>query len=332
MPDCKRSIFYNVVTTENQTTELLKNLLIKYEYFKKEFVAQIVEDETGSVPVNDRDISTQRSNGAGILDLEIKNDRLHIIIEIKKRPETALTENQPYNYLDSLFDNVPDQSGRYFAFLIPIRYKHKKECEDSLNDYCQKKGVDRNRTKILYWENIIKILRDESFKTDVLLNEFCSLLKSWYGAPVQFTVKEVERVYNDKDIPRIVKKLHAVVDGVKKLLESDYSIKDCMDYEQYGIDISEKNGQYLLYFGLWLQCWANRGTALCYGVSEKKNKGDTVKIFKSRPDEMPLVEELEEDVIWHVRGIPEKMLGMIDCAEVIAKHIDDVLRDLSSTR
>lgn len=95
-----QDVFYNLVTNENSTTQLLSNLL-QFDDFRAVFLGLILP---GVVPseVVWGDIDTQIAyDNCGLSDIRIRNKSVLAPIEVKVGRHTDCTENQPKGYIVS---------------------------------------------------------------------------------------------------------------------------------------------------------------------------------------------------------------------------------------
>lgn len=123
------NVFYNLVTDENSTTELLCNLM-RFTAFRRPLLARFLSD-TCACKVSWEDIDTQvHLPNCGCPDLLIENDELLALVEVKVKQNQGLTDNQPEGYFAFLLQNHAPQ--RWLVFLVPKRWEHLQSLEDRL--------------------------------------------------------------------------------------------------------------------------------------------------------------------------------------------------------
>lgn len=324
MKKTRNNIFFNVVKSEDQTTELLRNFL-QFKIFRDNFLNFFLENNKLINSIEDDHLETQvfLSNNNGRPDLIIANEKIKILIEVKIN-NVDLTENQPegyFNHLLSLDKNIE----KWLVFLVPNDYINEKDIDCKIKKLRATSNQIDIHTKILYWQDIIDIIdKKELTEISAYIAEFYDLLKSWFTSEI--IIFDREEVYSmfSKDIPERLLKLFRIVDYVKKSNSRIYSVRAVKDEEEYGIYFKDSDNKTFLFFGIWYDFWKKYSKPLCYGIDlkkyDKKVKEKFTQLFDGK------YEDFED---WRATWIDEKAFFAKNTAELIAKQIEDVLNQLS---
>jgi hypothetical protein len=128
-----------------------------------------------------------------------------IIFEVKNKVYATLTDNQPKKYLEYLKATVKDGNyNSHLMFLIPKNYAFKEKIRQSWKNYSD---VDK---QLLYWEDFVKTLKDE---TDAHVKAFYDFCVYWFDlGQIHFTEDEME-LMKDKSllVPSLMAKLELMV-------------------------------------------------------------------------------------------------------------------------
>jgi len=258
------NVFYNLVTDENSTTELLCNLM-RFEAFRLSFLRLFLSDAAAS-DLHWDDIDTQVELPSGCRpDLQIKNERFIALIEVKVSPGLGLTQNQPTAYIEYLLSE--DFPERWLVFLVPKAWAHRSSLNLLLEGNAG--GV---HTQIVYWEDIVNAIeRDNLGATNEFLNEFCQLLVARVAArPVTFSAKEVPMLFST-EVPTALSKLQQLIDGVRgrgTVYKVQPSASKALCPTEYGMYFRDSLGKDVFWFGVWTKFWMENNRPLCFGVSE----------------------------------------------------------------
>ncbi len=251
------NIFYRVADSEVPFTELFCNLM-SYQVFRNSVFEKIIGEKYNCKYLEYDDFSTQfrLPNQYGQPDICIKNDDIEILIEIKIN-NSALTKNQPVNYLNHL---KTQNKKTLLVFIIPPKYSHKETLVSRFN------GTPDCNYKIITWNDILNDLKESGIHDiNKIISEFTNLLTSWFNPEVT-TFNPVEITYMfSNSIPTILEKLYAIVDSTK-----DATAPICKSNKgqsrEYGLNFQNKDGEHFLYFGVWNDFWQKHDKPLIYGV------------------------------------------------------------------
>lgn len=315
----KKNIFYNLINSEDATTELLCNLL-QFKTFRELFLSIFLKkEEIMEIDFDDIDTQLYLMNEKYKPDLVISNEKIEIIYEIKTSLQTGLTKNQPMGYLKYL-KTIKDKK-KWLILLIPKGYRYEKEwintTEESLKNYSDK---DIN-TDILYWEDILeKIKENEIDRINVYFKDFVEILEDFYIVkPINFIDSEVTLMFT-KTVADIITKLYETVDLVEK-----YNIKNVKkiikktNTIEYGLYFKNDEGKEILYFGVWYDFWKTHKKPICYGVYKDYSKEVISKFIKYHKDKI-----IEHDD-WIMSYISKEEFNKENAADAICKLVEQVL-------
>jgi hypothetical protein len=262
------NVFFNLVTDENSTTELLCNLM-RFSAFRTPFLRQFLSETVASEVTGD-DFDTQVDLGAcGRPDLRIRNKDLVALIEVKVTTGLSLTANQPAGYAEFLTkQNAPE---RWLVFLVPKLWIPLDGLKKSLSTI-----VNSVHTHIIHWEDVTEIIETNDLGAlNPFLNDFYKLLMARIAPKsVVFTTKEIVMLFT-KEIPAALSRLQQVVDGVRDR-STTYKVKPSSSRSlcpsEYGMYFHDTQDRVVLWFGVWTDFWESNGTPLCFGVTENSSE------------------------------------------------------------
>ncbi|HET7115763.1 MAG TPA: hypothetical protein VFI29_04705 [Hanamia sp.] len=257
-----KNIFYNVIKTENQFSQLIVNMLNAEEDIKKiiqKFLFPNEENELDSVHTQLR-----FEEGQPDIIFKLKNGE-EVIVEVKTQDST-LTFNQPEGYVPLLSKN----NNKYLFFLIPKYYKHKSEIEERFEKIEKKEGVC---LKILYWNALINNLKKLDIKSD-LIYELINHLDEKFGYDnINFKPDEIKYMETN-DIPDKVLKLNEAVNSLAK----SFAYKDLIWDNKIDAGYGDGYGFWYknsIWFGYWFELWSEEKASLIIMVNQ--NVVDEVK-------------------------------------------------------
>jgi len=294
----RKSIFEDVIRNENSLTILLCIFLRYNKSFREKFLQKIFKGKIP--PVDSEDINIQfNTKKYGRPDIIIKNDKLCILLEIKKEPWTELRRSQPRKYIDYLKEknNQIIQCFKRVILLCPRNYWHQEQWEKGCND---KKWINFH---IIYWNDIKQIIQKNKNYNDSLFGEFYNFLEVRY-MDIKFTKG---KLLNKTDVPEMMEELSKIVKIIHEFIISHYSIhpdyysdrdrfEDGYDYK------SDKNGRDILYWGIWYKFWKKQYTPLCFGVCETWDNKQVVKLFRETYRKCKKIYENDKE-IWYMEPI-----------------------------
>lgn len=300
-----RSIFYKVATKEDHYTQLLCNLMQRSDDFRLAVLNKFLGDNSLASQIRADQIDTQIPFGKqGRPDVVVESPILRAAIEVKLDRRRPCTDNQ-------LPPDAEDLSGycsflsegrsaiRRLWFLVPGAWSFLQETDARLKAFKERQpSID---SRIVLWEDILALLKQEQFSRDPLLVEFRLLLEAEFRS-VQFTRKEIEMMTDAAMNTRVIFKASYVVDGIAKECKKEEFSFDGPKHdnlgEQYGLEFYRKargsqgrDASYFFWFGIWSPVWEKHGKAVCFGISHKQAE---LKVFLQAYSG-PTVEHVPED-------------------------------------
>jgi hypothetical protein len=273
------SIFHKLVMNEDSHTQLLCNLMEQRRDFRRVFLGLILSPAFASEI--DQNIRTriEVQPNCGRPDLIIQSDRVSALVEVKIRISQGCTPNQPEGYFQALLQET--RSSRWLVFLVPRGWEHVQETEGSLDRLKKVRPNAGIETKIVYWEEVLRIIEGSDPNTrDPFVEEFRKLLTERFG-PLTFSTEELRMSFSG-DFPlafRAVRKMEWLVDEIRTKAEN-YKTAPTEKKErkhEYGVYFKNAKGDYLLWFGIWPLVCEEVGSPLCFGVDQSWVRGVRLK-------------------------------------------------------
>src|SRR5207302_1969768 len=131
-----------------------------------------------------------------------------------------------------------------------------------------------------YWENVLALLATSS-PEHVLLEEFRNLLARNFRG-LSFNSEDLAMAFSKgfANVYQTVRKLEAVVSQLRgKAKAYGYKVEATPEKEwrdEYGFYVKNQNGDYLLYFGIWLSFCEETGFPLCLAIDRTWPNGLTL--------------------------------------------------------
>ena len=315
-----RNIFLNIVTSENLMTELFCNFL-KFRTFRDAVLELFLQkDQLNRIEFDHFDTQYSLPDDKGRPDLAIRNEEFEILFEIKTG-NTNLTVNQPDGYLEYLREDF--HNTKWLILLAPHDYSFLVDWSSKIDGFLKQYPHSGIQTKIIFWEDIMKAIEhyDLSILSDYF-EDFLALLKMWFELQnITFKSSEVFLMFT-KDIPEILSKLFTVVDMVKNHNSKAFSVSSSKTSSEYGVYFKTNEGESILYFGVWYVFWREHQKPLCFGV--KRTYPDNVRKKFSQLHDGHFIDFHN----WRMCWIDQDILSKDNCSEVIAKLIEEELKQL----
>lgn len=278
-----KNIFYQLVNSENPTTELFCNLFA-FKPFRDAVLERLLLPKELIETIEFEHCDTQYSltKDTGRPDFLISNEFLQIIFEIKIR-NPGLTRNQPVGYLEYLLNG--SHQHKWLILLAPSDYSYINEWKSKKDKFLEQPHYPGIQTRIISWTDIIKIIEKNDFSTfNSYLKDFLELLKKRFEPEhITFTRPEVHYMFSE-EIPKAIIKLFKIVDYVTDQLKLTQDIGDIMvkstdTLDEYGAYVKNKKDEDILFYGIWYKFWIEHKKPLCFCVSEKYSPSNTVEKF-----------------------------------------------------
>jgi hypothetical protein len=194
------NVFFNLVTDENSTTELLCNLM-QFSGFRIPFLRLFLPEALAKV-VAWEDFDTQLATaGGGRPDLQIRNDDIVALVEVKVSAGLAPTPHQRQGY----FEFLKQQVGRecWLILLVPRNWAHREE----LNWELAEPAVAGNKiaTCVILWNDVIDVIeKNDLAALSPFLKDFHELLVARFAPKfVAFTDREMQHAVLTRNAKRI---------------------------------------------------------------------------------------------------------------------------------
>jgi hypothetical protein len=242
------TIFDNVVTKENDHTQLLRNIMERDPKAAKAVLSYLINRDVPEVEAASLEFRTQclflGVNGREIPDILVDGSGFRCLIEAKVDPTLELTDPQKAGYQACL----EGDGERHLAFLVPSDWKHTASAEQ-----VQKLVPSNVRVHTSYWRELIERLDTISVPlADDVLIEAIRFWK-WRFQLEQMTTQERESLDSwSAERYSAVRKLEKTISQAKGLfdargfeteLETSYT-------DSYGFYIKQAP-KYLLWIGIW---------------------------------------------------------------------------------
>lgn len=270
------NLFYNLVTDENSTTELLCNLM-RFDKFRVGFLELFLQGDMAS-GIRWEDFETQVAiPGHGIPDIQIQTDDLLALIEVKVRPGLGPSSYQTDGYFQ--FVSSRNFRERHLVYLVPAAWAYHESLKRLLDAREKDSPQTAIRAKIILWEDVVALIeRLEASDPNLFLNEFNDLLLARIAPkPVSFSHGEVSMLYSS-EIPKSLSKLQRLVNDVQgqaTMFKVRPSGSRSLSPSEYGVYFLDPKNRPRLWFGIWTDFWTDHGKPICFGVAQ--GWGDPVK-------------------------------------------------------
>jgi hypothetical protein len=275
-----KNFLHRVVKDEDSATEFLCNLM-SIKVFREKFLEMFLDPKVLK-EIQFEDFETQISFNDGRPDMFVENDTTCIIFESKIDKRTSLTRGQPSNYLEYL-SGKRNINHRYLVFLLPKGYFYEEEIQRREAEFRVQHPENEIKVERIYWEEIIEVIEDNELdQINPFVGEFTDLLRLWYlPKAIKFSFAEVEVMFSS-EVPRILRKLQEVVDGVAGK-NTSYGMYKSRAGEEYGYYFKDSDGNQVLWFGIWYPFWDDHGIPLCFGVKQGFPQGASFRSkYKNR--------------------------------------------------
>lgn len=310
------NVLGSLMRDENSVTRLLV-ALCQLKPIRDVVVRRFTGDAFGAEAVQCDDICDQVSIGVGRPDLEMRNEDVHVLVEIKISPWTALQDSQPRSYLEWLNSTDVRAPSRYLVLLTPPEYLHLDEYLARRDDFRAKNPTSDISTLQLDWLQLADALENEGLAEAIpYVRDFCAVLRAWY-IPEKISFQNTELMEADM-FSQVAAKAHVKAFSLIKALAVEiekfgFSIttrnfkKDWWRNSEYGFYIKELTaleGDELLWIGLWTDYWLETGNPICVGVHRDWRSGNLAEIFKESfdsviPFQSYLVAPVDKHLLMH---------------------------------
>jgi len=279
------NVFYNLVTDENSTTELLCNLM-RFSAFRIPFLRLFLPEATATEVVWE-DFDTQlATTGGGRPDLQIRNNDFVALIEIKVSAGLATTPHQRRGYFEFL--RKQDARECWLIFLVPRNWAHRDELNRELAELAGTVGPGKTiGARVIHWNDVIDVIeKNDLAALNPFLNDFHKLLAARFAPKfVAFTAREMQMLFSN-EIPSALARLQQIVDAVRDrstMGRVKASASRSLCPSEYGLYFLDDHNQTVFWFGVWTDFWKTQGTPLCFGVTENASEAVRQAFLDSYP-------------------------------------------------
>jgi hypothetical protein len=319
MPD--KSIFHRIVTKEDHYTQLLCNTLQREPSLLGELL--VLVDARLRDRIETGDIRPQvRLNECGQADLLIQSDnppKLRMLFEVKTAPHRPLEETQKLNgnrpgYKDWLEKKRAENYDAWLVYLVPGNWEYRQENEEAIKEYQASSGQRAMSVCQIYWHNVLELLqKNDSRAEGHFVKEFWHLLMERLG-PINFSSKEIERMFTPDFPMKTLIKVNAVLEGLRTRA-AKREVKPVSDSNEFGFYLSD--GEREMFVGLSQEFWdAGHHYPISFGVSDKdaRVKDAFSRAFEREYRQKPISVATME---WTMGGVPQKDFNRFETANAI---------------
>jgi hypothetical protein len=268
------NVFYNLVTDENSTTELLCNLM-RFSAFRIPFLRLFLpEVAAGDVAWEDFDTQLATTDG-GRPDLQIRNPGIVALIEVKVSAGLAPTPHQRRGYFEFLLKQ--DARECCLIFLVPRNWAHREELNRGLAELAGTVGPEKkNGARVIHWNDVIDLIeKNDLAALNPFFNDFYELLVARFAPKfLAFTVREMQMLFSN-EIPSALGRLQQIVDSVRDrstMGRVKPSASRSLCPSEYGLYFLDDHNREVFWFGVWTDFWKAQGAPLCFGVTESASE------------------------------------------------------------
>jgi hypothetical protein len=279
------NVFYNLATDENSTTELLCNLM-RFSAFRTPFL-RLFLPEAAARDVAWEDFDTQlATTGGGRPDLQIKNNDIVALIEIKVSAGLGPTPHQRRGYFEFL--QQQDTAECWLIFLVPRNWAHGEELNRELAELAGAAGPGKRiGARVIHWNDVIDVIeKNDLAALNPFLNDFYELLVARFAPKfVAFTAREMQMLFSN-EIPSALARLQQIVDSVRDRSTTGRvrpSASRSLCPSEYGLYFLDDHSRGIFWFGVWTDFWEAQGAPLCFGVTESASEAVRQAFLDSYP-------------------------------------------------
>ena len=324
---------------ENAVTIVFGNLLNRYISVRQALQRTLPEDvqeEVDLSDINSVEMHPSEGSGEGIPDLIIRGHGFILVIEVKVKQDRDLTDPQKDAYIKWITAEIQDlQTHRGFVvFLVPDDYSHRVQLNSCLKE-ARRELCCSNNSNIqvldpITWQQFVTELKSQDIPSlNELIREFYDYLYEKFK-PVIFSTEEVSLMHSKETASGIVK----LIDIVKKVnanfsnSEEFQSKKEITEDLDYGYELSPLKKKKFVYFGIWWELWAKKGSPLCIGILKDYNPQSMLESFQKKYKDRVMSFRNNDNKEWLVVGLclePDKNCSVL--IETIVTNIETLLRE-----
>jgi hypothetical protein len=244
------TIFDNIVTKENDHTQLLRNIMERDPKAAAVIMSYLIGRDVSEVEAASLEFRTQclflGVNGREIPDILVEGSGFRCLIEAKVDPTLELTDRQKAGYQACL----EGDGERHLAFLVPNDWRHRAGAEQ-----VQSLVPASVRVHTSNWQELIEKLDIISVPlADAVLIEVIRFWK-WRFQLVQMTTQERESLeFWSAERYSAIRKLEKTISLARALFDARDNYETELETsftDSYGFYLKQAP-KYLLWIGIWI--------------------------------------------------------------------------------
>ena len=165
-------------------------------------------------------------------------------------------------------------------------------------------------------------------ETSVYAQDFCEMVREWYapsGLSFSLAELEVHDVFS-KDAANSMQKILCLIQDVYEQLRRTYAMETYFNVQWWndgerGFFVKAGN-LHVLYFGLWMRHWQDRGNPLCFGVRRDWNP-KIVELFRKTFPKNELYSPEKFSNYLYLVSVEERLLMASDAVEAVVRMLDE---------
>lgn len=327
----KETIFHKLVKNENSYTQLLRNLMVRDDVFRTEFLSLLFGEQKANHVLAAHVHSQYKLENGGQPDILVLTSSSCLIIEIKtenltgRTPKQALSssdsEDDPVTYLHYLQSKSLMGFDTTLVFLLPPAWKHWRDLEDEITQLALDGAKKSVAVKQFSWTEVLShFRRTDKIGGDAFVKEFLDLVAERFGA-TGFSKEEIDSMTYDTITLATALKINSLVAETRaKALEVTDATPLQITRDEFGF-FFKKNNKWVLYFGCWPSGGDESPHALCFGVDDPTT--EVRKAFIRSCEDVYGQVAMERDK-WIVGWVPNEDLETSDATRTVWAKLEQV--------
>lgn len=273
----KETIFHKLVKNENSYTQLLRNLMVRDDVFRTEFLSLFFGERQAKHVLAAHVHSQYKLENGGQPDILILTSSSCLIIEVKtenltgrtpKQVLRSVSEDDPVTYLHYLQSKRLMGFDTALVFLVPPAWKHWRDLEDEIAEITLDGAKKAVAVKQFSWTEVLSHFRKaDKISGDAFVEDFCNLVAERFGA-TGFVKEEIDSMAHDTISLATALKINSLIAETRaKAVEVADATPLQITRDEFGF-FFKKNNKWVLYFGCWLSGGNESSHALCFGVDD----------------------------------------------------------------
>jgi hypothetical protein len=324
------SIFHKLVKNENSYTQLLRNLMVRNDVFRTEFLSLFFGEQKANHVLAAHIHSQYKLENGGQPDILILTSSSCLIIEIKtenltgrtpKQVLRSVSEDDPVTYLHYLQSKSLMGFDTALVFLVPPAWKHWHDLEDEIAEITLNGAKKAVAVKQFSWTEVLShFRRTDKISGDAFIEEFCNLVAERFGA-TGFVKEEIDSMAYDTISLATALKINSLIEETRvKALKVTDATPLQITRDEFGF-FFKKNNKWVLYFGCWPSGGDESPHALCFGVEDPT--ADVRKAFIQSCEDVYGQVAVERDK-WIMGWVPNEDLETSDATRAVWGKLEQV--------